>query len=107
MGYAARNKRRKMVDSLTLPEKTRLRLAELYRLQQLAIEKFQGPLLTALEFFDLDPTLNHGINFDTGIITPAPAPTKVPPPARTTYTPRPGDRWEAAAPEPVKEEEAS
>jgi hypothetical protein len=86
MGWAARNKRRKMVDSLTLPEKTRVRLAELYRTQLQAQKDFQGPLLTALEFFDLDPTLNHGINFDTGIITPAPAPTK---------------------PELVKEEEAS
>ena len=65
-----------MVDTLKLPEKTRAALAELYRLQMQAAKDFQGPLLVALDFFGLDPSLNHQIDFGTGIITPASAPTK-------------------------------
>lgn len=71
MGYAARNKRRKMATELKLPEKTHRALASLYQAQQQAVQNFQGPLLIALDFLGLDPMLNHQINFETGIITPA------------------------------------
>lgn len=79
MGYAARNRRKKVVDSLTLPEKTRVRLKGLWEQSQMAqavVDKFQHAMITAVEMFGLDPTLNHGINWETGVITPAPAPTK-------------------------------
>lgn len=65
-----------MTESFKMPEKTRVRLAELYRLAQQAQKDFQGPLLTVLEFHDLDPNLNHQIDFDTGIIRPAEPLTK-------------------------------
>lgn len=65
-----------MATTLHLPEKTRARLAALYLAKQRADEAFQGPMVAVIEVLGLDPSLNHHIDFDTGIITPAePFPT--------------------------------
>lgn len=61
-------------EILKLPAKTCTALAELHRLQVQAAKDFQGPMLVALDFLGLDPSLNHQINFDTGVITPAAKP---------------------------------
>lgn len=65
-----------MVDSLKLPEKSRIALRELYLAARRAQQSLQQPLLVALDFLGLDPTLDHGINFDTGVVTPAQPITK-------------------------------
>lgn len=78
-----------MVDNLRLPEKTRARLHILWKDSQMAqaiVDKFQHAMTTAVEMLGLDPALNHGINWETGVITPAEP---------------------LAKPELVKEEEAS
>lgn len=64
-----------MATELKLPEKTRVALAELYKAREQAHKDFQGPLFVALDFLGLDPAGNHSIDFNTGIITPASAPT--------------------------------
>lgn len=84
MGYAARNNRRKRLETLKLPEKTRIVLGELYKAQIAATEKFQLAASVALDFLGLDPNGKHQINFDTGVVTPetAPAPSAEPTPIR-------------------------
>lgn len=62
------------MEDLKLPEKVRVRLLGLYQARQMAETALQGPVATALEFLGLDPMLPHSINFDTGIVTPAPDP---------------------------------
>lgn len=64
-----------MSETLKLPEKTRIAMGELYKQQQAAVEKFQLAMGVALDFLELDPNLNHQINFDSGIVTPAIPPT--------------------------------
>lgn len=82
MGYAARNKRRQMTEELKLPEAVRLRLGQLFKAQNDAIGKlpevhaWQGAAATTMEFLGLDPSGQHHIDFATGIVTPALAPTK-------------------------------
>lgn len=66
-----------MMETLKLPEKTRLVLGELYKAQQQAAKEFQLVAGAALDFMGLDPNLPHQINFDTGVVTPATAPTKL------------------------------
>lgn len=63
------------METLKLPEKTRLTLGELYKVQQQAIKEFQLVAGAALDFLGLDPNLPHSINFDSGIVVPATAPT--------------------------------
>lgn len=78
-----------MVDTLTIPPKTRERLHLLWKdsiLAQATVDKFQHAMTTAIEMLGLDPSLNHQVNWDSGVITPAEPLTK---------------------PELVKEEEAS
>lgn len=63
-----------MAATLRLPEKTRARLHGLWKDAQLAqgvVDKFQQAMITALELNDLDPSLNHQVNWETGVITPA------------------------------------
>lgn len=68
-----------MSETLKLPEKTRITLGELYKQQQAATERFQLGAGVALDFLGLDPNGQHSINFDTGIVTPAPTPDNVTP----------------------------
>lgn len=63
-----------MADTLKLPDKTRIRLHTLWLNAQPAqaiVDKFQHAMTTAIEMLDLDPALNHQVNWETGIITPA------------------------------------
>jgi hypothetical protein len=79
MGYAARAKRRKMDSEIKLPEATRQRLyqARIAAVQaQAVIEKYDAVILTALEMAGIDPATNPQVNFETGVITPAPTPIK-------------------------------
>ena len=59
------------ITSLTLPDRTRTRIVELLKEQQVAIKAFRDVLHTAVEMMGLDPSLNHSIDFSTGVITPA------------------------------------
>lgn len=63
---------------LRLPESVRARIEKLYQVQQEAVARLpetntlNGAFTTALEWLGLDiSNPNHGIDFQTGIITPA------------------------------------
>lgn len=74
-----------MTEPLKLPEKMRLRLLGLYKAQQEAIARlpesnaYGGAMAMAMDHLDLDPTQRNHINLDTGIVTPASAPTPLRP----------------------------
>lgn len=68
-----------MSETLKLPEKTRIMLGELHKARLQAEKEFQLVMGSALDFLGLDPSGQHQINFDTGVITPAPSPDNVTP----------------------------
>lgn len=67
--------------TLKLPEKARAALAETLAEVQKAQADFQKvqasfnkQIVIACDFLGLDPALNHKVDFQTGIVTPAAAP---------------------------------
>ena len=73
-----------MADTLTLPEKTRLRLVEASQAKEAAIVAANKAILTFNDLLDsivemagLDSSLRNEVNLATGVITPA---APLPPP---------------------------
>lgn len=71
-----------MNDQLKVPDAVRIRLGSLFNAQNAAIEKlpevhaWRHAMSTAVEFLGLDPAGQHQINFETGVVIPAPSPSK-------------------------------
>lgn len=72
------------MDQLKVPEAVRVRLGALYAAQQAAIAKlpevhaWQEAFNVALAYLGVDPAVSgHGIDFGTGIVTPAGRPTPI------------------------------
>lgn len=89
-----------MADELKMPEVTRIRMLGLYQAMITAQNTFNGQMGTVFEMVGLDPNGQHGVNFDTGVITPNASGAPVQPDALPVEETKKGED-EASLPKPI------